>query len=152
MCASKCMFLLPDEILILLVSQKLYQYHTKATLVSISVVSFKPPCSQGAASQSTALKKEWWVCSDKLYAEHRLFRLFLPLFHTGPFFQPGSPVSPELFSVWRVRWGQLSTFTSVFNLSILFLFSTQYNFTESQNNRITESQNSRGWKGPLWVI
>jgi len=24
--------------------------------------------------------------------------------------------------------------------------------TESQNHRITESQNSRGWKGPLWVI
>ena len=23
---------------------------------------------------------------------------------------------------------------------------------ESQNHRITESQNSRGWKGPLWVI
>jgi len=22
----------------------------------------------------------------------------------------------------------------------------------SQNHRITESQNSRGWKGPLWVI
>jgi len=25
-------------------------------------------------------------------------------------------------------------------------------YTESQNHRITESQNSRGWKGPLWVI
>jgi len=24
--------------------------------------------------------------------------------------------------------------------------------TASQNHRITESQNSRGWKGPLWVI
>ena len=23
---------------------------------------------------------------------------------------------------------------------------------ESQNHGITESQNSRGWKGPLWVI
>jgi len=23
---------------------------------------------------------------------------------------------------------------------------------KSQNHRITESQNSRGWKGPLWVI
>ena len=27
-----------------------------------------------------------------------------------------------------------------------------FHFTESQNHRITESQNSRGWKGPLWVI
>jgi len=24
--------------------------------------------------------------------------------------------------------------------------------TIAQNHRITESQNSRGWKGPLWVI
>jgi len=23
---------------------------------------------------------------------------------------------------------------------------------ESQDHRITESKNSRGWKGPLWVI
>jgi len=23
---------------------------------------------------------------------------------------------------------------------------------ENRNHRITESQNSRGWKGPLWVI
>ena len=25
-------------------------------------------------------------------------------------------------------------------------------FCDCQNHRITESQNSRGWKGPLWVI
>ena len=23
---------------------------------------------------------------------------------------------------------------------------------DAENHRITESQNSRGWKGPLWVI
>ena len=25
-------------------------------------------------------------------------------------------------------------------------------YIQIQNHRITESQNSRGWKGPLWVI
>jgi len=34
---------------------------------------------------------------------------------------------------------------------------TVRNYSETMNdtwgdNRITESQNSRGWKGPLWVI
>jgi len=30
--------------------------------------------------------------------------------------------------------------------------SSEKNLHNYKNHRITESQNSRGWKGPLWVI
>jgi len=38
------------------------------------------------------------------------------------------------------------------NLCKMFKHICHTFLVESQNHRITESQNSRGWKGPLWVI
>jgi len=48
-----------------------------------------------------------------------------------------------------------NNFQALFSVSDMLLVVWQqiipYNPC-SQNHRITESQNSRGWKGPLWVI
>jgi len=58
-------------------------------------------------------------------------------------------LSPFLFKN-QLRW-LLQTSSAAILLP--FILSTPISaVTESQNHRITESQNSRGWKGPLWVI
>jgi len=63
----------------------------------------------------------------------------------------------KIILVWS--WGNLRDyFDSRDNVHVLVannvdrLLGSDLLFSHFQNHRITESQNSRGWKGPLWVI
>ena len=66
--------------------------------------------------------------------------------------------SRSLWSIWETMDGwipaphQTLTWTSMHPAFQIKEIETCTVGERSQNHRITESQNSRGWKGPLWVI
>ena len=97
---------------------------------------WRPGCKRTLAAKCRRCRNSSWCFRDLLILVLPLFLLALALFCFLVVDRKNwQSFYPQLFCVKPVLWQPKSHYL------IFFIF-----------HRITESQNSRGWKGPLWVI
>ena len=102
------------------------------------------------ASVSSLAAKTKLFSSSGYFMASVLFLIFSPPYLWGFYFSCLLVLSLDWLHLPSINTGSFFTISCCFSQCIhvaLFPFVSL-----STNHRVTESQNSRGWKGPLWVI